>query len=86
MLIINEVKLNNQQMFEENNKAMKDHEEVAACNQQLEEAITKACNELPELQIPEEATSEKRSRSWKKWSRSQRKRWERSDLSSRCKL
>lgn len=51
MLVINEVKINNQKMFVQKNKEMQEHEEVVACIQQLEEVITKAHTELLELQI-----------------------------------
>lgn len=57
MFFINEVKIKNQQMFEEKNKAMQDRKKVVACNQQLEEAITKVCSELPNIQIPVELAS-----------------------------
>lgn len=36
-------------MFEENNKAVQDQDEVVTRNQELEEAITKVCCELLEL-------------------------------------
>lgn len=57
LLIIKEVKTNNQQMFVEKVEALQACNEVIQCNQQLEASLTQVCSELPELQIPAEATS-----------------------------
>ena len=43
-------------MFDDMQKAMQDCDEAMTCRQQLEEILTKACSELPDLQIQAEAT------------------------------
>ena len=60
MLIIDEVKTNNQQMFVEKVHTLQAHDEVMQLNQQLEETLTQVCNELPDLQILAEATFAKK--------------------------
>jgi len=49
LLVINEVKTNNQHMFKENVEALKEWEEVFVCSQQLEAAIGQSCREVLEL-------------------------------------
>lgn len=57
LLVINEVKINNQQIFAEKAHALKEKEESTERNQKLEGAITQVCNEMPKLKISGEATS-----------------------------
>lgn len=47
-------------MFDKKNKETQDHNKAAACRQQLEEAITKTCNEFLELQIQTELASKEK--------------------------
>lgn len=59
ILVIKEVK-KNQHMFYMKNKVVHDCNEATVHRQQLEKAITKACYELPELQIQTEEASEEK--------------------------
>lgn len=52
-----EVKIKNQQIFEEKAQALKEKEEIATHRKHLATTITQASNELPELNIPADAMS-----------------------------
>lgn len=60
MWVIKEYKDENQHIFQDKNEAINDHDEAVAHRHQLEEAITKACSELPKLQIQTQATPKKK--------------------------
>lgn len=57
LLVISKVKMNNEKIFAKKSCALKEKEELATCKQNLDIAITQVCNELLELNVPEDVAS-----------------------------
>lgn len=74
-MVIKDAKITNQHMCDEKKKSLQDRDEATVRRAQLEQAISRVCNELLELQIHFEVASEDKANSWPMHSENRRHKW-----------